>query len=370
RPGFPFYWYAECDMTFNDRYWWYSSLLLRIATHEAGHFVGLADLYNGDPEDDDEVMANGADLWWGDAMGVRHLYYYLRAPFTVGHSNQGLGAGIANLDYDSLGDVVLAWADNPWGENRIWWKVGRDISSTDGSIPSWGTTRQATFWIGAENSGVGSALGLVDSDSRSDLLVAWVEAPSGSDRIHYRIGWDISSYGYIGSWSSLKTMPGYIGSSTYGLGAALVNIGGSSRPDLVLSWMDSYSGYPRYRIGWDISTSGSASWWGSVVTIPWTSYGGYFGLGLDFGDIDQNGILDMVISYRWASIRIGWDIGTSGQVVGWSREFFVTWGPELPGDFGLGMAVYQFGTNPRLGMLVPGILGYVWGADSVRYIWA
>lgn len=48
----------------------------------------------------------------------------------------------------------------------------------------------------------------------------------------------------------------------------------------------------------------------------------------------------------------------------------MTWGPELPGDFGLGMAVYQFGTNPRLGMLVPGILGYVWGADSVRYIWA
>lgn len=370
RRGFPdLTQFAEADMVFNDDYVWSYSWLRSVATHEGGHWVGLGDLYdNGNPEDNNQVMAYGTDIYWGDAMGLRYIYDYVRYPsMTVGDENQGLGADIANLDGDSTLDVVVAWADNPSGENAIRWTVGLDIRSSDGFVQVWKTTRAATFWIGAENSGVGVATATIDADSTPDMLVAWVTNPSGENGMYYRVGWDVASTGIVSSWSSMKTVPGWVGSDTYGMGAAIANIGGSSRPDLVVAWTDSIWGYRYYKIGWDLSTSGIASSWGSAIAIP-DQVIDIPSVGLALGDIDQNGILDLVFSYGNGAFHIGWDLSSGGQVAGWSRSFLISWSTTL-GDRGQGLAIHKFA-----GIAWPAVLGLgIWGqlgADQARYIWS
>jgi hypothetical protein len=132
-----------------------------------------------------------------------------------------------------------------------------------------------------------------------------------------------------------------------------------------------------HRIGWDLSTSGVVSSWSAAVLAPWSALFG-FGVGLDIGDIDGNAIPDMVVGYRDGDcigcgdkrIRIGWDISSSGEPAGWSREFYVAkFGSDGFRSSGIGLAAHQFGTNPRLGMAFIG-LHPILNNDEVRYWWA
>ncbi len=272
---------VETDMRFNDNLLWSDSGgvpgqsvdVQNITSHEAGHWLHLDHVVGADAE---QTMYEGSQsgetkkrsLEWGDLAGLRFIYPVTSsAPDWFGDETQGTDVAIRDIDRNGLVDVVMLWVDNPGGANTIYYKVGWNIDSNGGVCPTCWSSQKAvggTDGVGDSTSGAGVALSDLDSNGILDMIVFWIDAPSGSDVMYYRIGWNINTSGDIASWNLKKTVGGGgIGNDTSGGGATLVNLDSNIRPELVVTWIDNPSGGNNmfYRIGWNINTAGNAASW-------------------------------------------------------------------------------------------------------------
>jgi len=124
----------EEDTVFNDFYPWTTTGqtdrydVQNAATHEAGHFLFLYDLTESG--DEDQTMwwsipslptpeTKKRTLEWGDRAGVRYIYpnTYQVGGGTLGSESQDGDVAIGYINSGSVLDMVVAWADNPSGDN-------------------------------------------------------------------------------------------------------------------------------------------------------------------------------------------------------------------------------------------------------------
>ena len=129
---------TECDMLFNEFYTFSTNLapntfdVQNLATHEAGHFLRLLDLYDND--DSEQTMYGYVafqetirrTLEWGDVAGARYIYpnRYLVGGGSLGWETQGADVAVGNINGAGLTDLVTLWVDNPSGENSIKYRFG------------------------------------------------------------------------------------------------------------------------------------------------------------------------------------------------------------------------------------------------------
>ena len=100
---------------------------------------------------------------------------------------------------------------------------------------------------------------LFDRFQFADLVFAWVDDPSGDNRMYYRVGWDLNSNGDAGSWSPTKWTPaiggfaGGIGFQTQGGGLATGDINGNGFLEMIFAYIDDPSGANtgRFRVEWE-----------------------------------------------------------------------------------------------------------------------
>lgn len=217
---------------------------------------------------------------------------------------------------------------------------------------SYGSTQSIGGWWGSSTSGAGIAVGDIDGNGRPDLVVVHVDDTSGADRTFYRIGWNVSTSGAVTSWSSpTQISAGFHGSSSAGADVALHDINGNGKLDLVVATVDAASGSDviYYNVGWDLSTSGVPTSWSSTASLtgPGSSTAE---LGLDVADMDGNGKADLVVSWVDSAsgedvhyYRVGYDISSSTGAVasGWSgvRSLGARMGEATQGA---DVAVYDF----------------------------
>lgn len=373
---------VECDMEINDLYFWSTTGasgtydIRNVAVHEFGHFITLNDLYGeGDSEETMYYQADPGetkkrDLFWGDAAGVRWVYGYGRLAFWVGWWTQGADAAIGyfgGLSYRR--DILFVHVDNPGGENSIRYRYGYDLSTTTGEITGgYSSERTVPGWVGSETSGLGVAVKAIGHGSADDIFLAWVDNPSGADKIYYKVGWDIQSDGSPTEWSANRIVPYSLLTNTFGLGADIANIDGDSALDLVLSWVGD-NGAVYYRIGWDISTEGFPSSWSSLRVVYAVENWG-LGAGVRFADINYNGILDAVFAvtvneiYPIARFKIAWDISSTG----WFTSIISSFLPAGVGGAGLGVDVVSLHSASPLEILV--VTAYDdYFSDRVYYSW-
>jgi hypothetical protein len=227
--------------------------------------LGLAlGSFNGDAGGRPDLIA----VWVHDASGENTIYHQigwdlttagavgaglsLRYPFAtgVGFYTQGAGACLTNLDTNPKQDLIVAWADNPGGENSIRYKVGYNVAG-DGYIPTYGNTwTSQDTWTGGETAGVGLACGQIDGLAGPDLIIGWVDNPAGNNNAFYRVGWNILLDGTTADWNYHKEAAGgryeSFGHETQGFGIGIPNIGtpGSPTtiPEIVTLWMDNPAG--------------------------------------------------------------------------------------------------------------------------------
>lgn len=337
---------VECDIEFNDYdrvFDWTTTGtpgrydVQNTGTHEAGHWLALNHVDT--PEDTEQTMyftvqtveeTKRRTLDWGDIAGLRIIYNTGGDTPTNSWYVQGSDVTLYQLNGDLQPDALHAWINNPLGANDLHWCFSDGVTSANDAGCTHGV-QQFNLNLGHESQGLGIDTSLIDSDTTRDVVVAWVDNPSGENIIKYVVGWDLrvdsSGASPSGGWSGVVNVPGWVGSETQGLGLAILNIGGTSSRDMVLYWVDRDPAVSHYfKIGWDLTTGGTTSSWTDARLLfqggGSPSNYGIGGAGISFADIDRNGVLDAVVVSSWpGQFRIAWDISSSGWFAGVSRAF-------------------------------------------------
>ena len=272
----------EAETIFNERYAFSTNHaagtydVANAATHGAGMWLSLLEL--ADSDDSEQTMyvnilpeeTKKVTLEWGDEAGASYIYpnRYQVGQGPLGYETQGADVAVGNVNGIEPIDMVTVWMDNPSGENTIKYRFGWNIDWNSGEASSWSSTKTMSGWVGTDAAGVGVALVNLDATSNLDLVVLWVYDPGGANTIYYKIGWNLNTAGDPASWSSLKSMPSTdVGDSASGAGVAFVNIDANSRPEIIVAWVD-------------------------------------------------NPMFDNVIYYK-----IGWNVNTLGNPTSWSNKF-------------------------------------------------
>ena len=282
--------------------------------HELGHVISLDDLYNISNHDEDkkQIMHDlkyGYRIEWGDRAGARWMYsaiYYVESAW-FGWETAEADATIGDVDNNSRPDLIVAWIDNPSGPNWIYYKIGWNLDQ-DGYASSWSAARVIPYSIGDDTPGLAIALTNLDSNPRPDLFVAWLERGSGSNKVYYRVGWNLDAYGWPSSgWSSIRSFDFdyFYKPPNYYLGIAIYDFNRNNKLDVVfITWGPVYAGEPnriiKYRVGWDINPDLSFSY--ISPEIPLASQDQIAGLGaavIANPDLDKNNIPEIIIAYMW-----------------------------------------------------------------------
>jgi len=184
--------------------------------------------------------------------------------------------------------------------------------------------------LGDSNGGGGAAIAYINDGDRPDLVFMGVDDPDEENSFRYKIGWDLDSSGQAGSWSDFIQVDG-LGWHNAGGGAAIADIDGNGRPDLVLMGVDFPAGLNnfRYTIGWNLDKSGRAERWTSPM-IQVDGLGQYeIGGGAAIADLNSNSMQDLLlVGYDYNRVygnpllqpwyRIGWDLDKNGNA-SWSE---------------------------------------------------
>src|SRR6266581_3749523 len=156
--------------------------------------------------------------------------------------NQGGGIAVADLDGDGNQDVVVMTVDNPPGQNRGVYRVGRNLDAQGNITGGWTPWVDVPDWFSFENQGAGAAVADVTGSGRPDLVVFMVDdapLPNGQNRGVYRIGRDLDATGAVtGGWTPWIDVPDWFSWANQGGGVAAADLTGSGRPDLVVFMVD------------------------------------------------------------------------------------------------------------------------------------
>lgn len=289
----------------------------------------------------------------------------------VGWEGQGAGIRFAQLDSDPRLDVVLMAYDNPPQANTFRYVIGWNVN-TAGQPTSWSTTK-IVGGVGWEAQGAGIAIGNLDSNPRPEFICMAYDNPSGANTYRYRIGWNVNTSGDA-SWWDNGVVVGGSGWDAQGADIDMVNLDSNPRPELLVMAYDSPSGANnfRIRIGWNLSTSGIAASWTSLAQLPGVGWDAE-GAGMAIGNLGGTSRPDIVLMAndgmpnqpKTIRARIGWDLDNSGNATSWTNQ------PIVPGlgwsAHGAGVAVANV-----TGGSVPNIVYMAYdappGNNNFRYI--
>ncbi len=246
----------------------------------------------------------------------------------IGSGHQGGGAAFADLNGNDIPDLILMGVHNREGPNDVVYRIGWDMNEFGFPEQGWGVVRSVIpFEFARGSAGGGVSAGDIDGNGTTDLLVFGIDDTSGANELAYLIGWNLDATGTAANWTKVIEAQS-VGNLTDGGGAALADINGNGTLDLLLMGIDDPDGENqfRYRIGWDLDSEGKTDNWTGRQEIPSPGLGyNHEGGGAALGDVDGNGVLDLLLMGVDASsgqnelrYMVGWNLDSQGKTNDWS----------------------------------------------------
>src|SRR3954463_14514405 len=106
---------------------------------------------------------------------------YAEVPDWFSFENQGGNVAIADLTGSGMQDVLVIAVDNPPGQNRGIYRIGRALDAKGLVHGGWTPWMDVPDWPSFENQGVGVALADVDNKGHHDLIVFIIDSPAGNN---------------------------------------------------------------------------------------------------------------------------------------------------------------------------------------------
>ncbi|MCX8105229.1 MAG: M57 family metalloprotease [Ignavibacterium album] len=235
--------------------------------------------------------------WDMDPYGtVSYWQNYIQLPlsFNFGDEAQGGSITAAKINNNNLIDLIFMSLDNPVGNNNFRYVIAYDINTN--GFPSYYSSNYVQITgMGSEAQGAGVAVGYINNNILPDLILMSLDNPPGANNIRYKIGWDLNSSGIASSWSNYIQIDG-MGNDADGAGISLYNLDSDPRPEIVLMVIDDpqHTNEFRYKIGWNLDNNGNPSYWSSVVYKAGVGHDQEYG-GIAIYDVDGNMKPEMIL---------------------------------------------------------------------------
>ncbi len=229
--------------------------------------------------------------------------------------------------------LLVAYFDSsPGSPHQIAYRIALQLGADGTTVGGW--TQQATLSSSIQGSILGGDVAVADisGDGKLDLLGLWMEQADqqhgGTVSAHYQIVWDVMGTPTASAPKDLLWTPPV----AQGVGVAVADISGNTRPDLLVLWTDQQSGggiAGHWRVGWSLDVQGNVTGgWSPTGSVPaGSSFGEQSrGAAVALADITGTGQPDLVVFHLAVSggqkqgrYLVGWDLDPAGQPAGgWS----------------------------------------------------
>jgi hypothetical protein len=161
---------------------------------------------------------------------------FITIPDWFSFENQGAGVALADLAGGGARDLIVLMIDNPPGQNRGLYRVGKNLAADGTATGGWTPWMEIPDWFSFENQGVDVAVADLDGDGRPELIVFMIDNPQGRNQGYYRVGRKLDANGAVtGGWGDWTPIPDWFSFENQDGGVDVADLDGDGRPELIVS---------------------------------------------------------------------------------------------------------------------------------------
>jgi hypothetical protein len=218
---------------------------------------------------------------------------WIDVPDWFSFENQGVGAAIFDVDKDGKQDLLVFMIDNPPGQNQGFYRIGKQLDVNGKINGGWGPWMPIPDWFSSENQFGGIAVADLDGNGNPELIVMMIDNPPGQNRGLYRIGRNLDANANVtGGWTPWIDVgpvppppppldqPTWFSWENQGAGVAVSDVDGDGKLDLLVFMIDEAVDQNQafYKIGSQLDINGNVAQWSLWRGVPswfaWENEGG------------------------------------------------------------------------------------------------
>src|SRR6267154_700438 len=187
---------------------------------------------------------------------------YSTIPDWFSFENQGAGVAVANLSGGGQRDLIVFMIDNPVGQNTGFYRVGKALDANGNVTGGWGPWLAIPDWFSFENQYGAITVADLDGDGNLHLVVLIVDNPPGQNRGLYRVGRRLDANGNVtGGWTGWFDVPDWFSFENQGAGIAVADLKGNGKHDLLIFQIDGAVDQNQafYKTGSDLDINGKVN---------------------------------------------------------------------------------------------------------------
>jgi Domain of unknown function (DUF1929) len=206
---------------------------------------------------------------------------WMAVPDWFSFENQGCGAALFDLDKGGKQDLVVFMIDNPPGQNQGFYRIGKKLDEDGNVTGGWGPWIPIPDWFSFENQFGGITVADLDQDGNPELIVLMVDNPPGQNRGLFRIGRKLDTNGNVtGGWTPWIDVNDWFSWENQGAAVAAIDVNNHGKLDLMFFQIDNAieQNQAFYKIAHDVDINGNVAEWSLWHGVPawfaWDNQGG------------------------------------------------------------------------------------------------